>query len=246
VGRNGERTAVILDSHPLWLDALERLLDRVGVTVVGKTTSPAEALRMVEKTCPSVFITDYDAIDESNDGLASLRRASRNNPDVHSVVVSTRNDPADIEAAFAAGASVYCVKTADPDDLASAIRQAFQSSIYYAGARGRGSETVTPSPPPVGMPPLTKREVEILRLVADGHSNAQLAKMLWVTEQTVKFHLSNVYRKLDVANRTEASRWAQLHGLLTSTVGGDRDQHRSTPTPRLRLLTGPSQHPFPI
>jgi DNA-binding CsgD family transcriptional regulator len=53
-----------------------------------------------------------------------------------------------------------------------------------------------------------------LRLVAEGHSNAQLARMLWVTEQTVKFHLSNIYRKLDVANRTEASRWAQIHGLL--------------------------------
>ena len=61
---------------------------------------------------------------------------------------------------------------------------------------------------------LTRRELEILQLVAEGHSNAQLARMLWVTEQTVKFHLSNVYRKLDVANRTEASRWAQLRGLL--------------------------------
>jgi DNA-binding CsgD family transcriptional regulator len=61
---------------------------------------------------------------------------------------------------------------------------------------------------------LTRRELEILRLVADGHSNAQLARMLWVTEQTVKFHLSNIYRKLDVANRTEASRWAQLNGVL--------------------------------
>ena len=61
---------------------------------------------------------------------------------------------------------------------------------------------------------LTKREREILQLVAEGHSNSQLARMLWVTEQTVKFHLSNIYRKLDVANRTEASRWAQLHGLL--------------------------------
>jgi DNA-binding CsgD family transcriptional regulator len=63
-------------------------------------------------------------------------------------------------------------------------------------------------------PGLTRRELEILRLVAEGHSNAQLARMLWVTEQTVKFHLSNIYRKLDVANRTEASRWAQVHGLL--------------------------------
>jgi DNA-binding CsgD family transcriptional regulator len=56
--------------------------------------------------------------------------------------------------------------------------------------------------------------VEILRLVAEGHSNSALAKMLWVTEQTVKFHLANIYRKLDVANRTEASRWAHLNGVL--------------------------------
>jgi DNA-binding CsgD family transcriptional regulator len=65
-------------------------------------------------------------------------------------------------------------------------------------------------------PQLTRRELEILQLVAEGYSNSQLAKMLWVTEQTVKFHLSNIYRKLDVANRTEASRWAQVHGLLPS------------------------------
>jgi DNA-binding CsgD family transcriptional regulator len=61
---------------------------------------------------------------------------------------------------------------------------------------------------------LTPREIEILRLASEGHSNAQLAKHLWVTEQTIKFHLSNIYRKLDVANRTEASRWAHSHGLL--------------------------------
>ncbi len=64
------------------------------------------------------------------------------------------------------------------------------------------------------LPELTRRELELLPLVAEGYSNAQLASMLWVTEQTVKFHLSNIYRKLDVSNRTEASRWAQLNGLL--------------------------------
>jgi DNA-binding CsgD family transcriptional regulator len=63
-------------------------------------------------------------------------------------------------------------------------------------------------------PDLTRRELEILKLVAEGLSNAELARMLWVTEQTVKFHLSNIYRKLNVSNRTEASRWAQLHDLL--------------------------------
>jgi DNA-binding NarL/FixJ family response regulator len=119
-----------------------------------------------------------------------------------------------IDAALVAGAAAYVVKTARSEDLASAVRQAFSHSVYLAGWR-----TTTPQPAPQqtateDSPGLTRRELEILRLVAEGHSNAQLARMLWVTEQTVKFHLSNVYRKLDVANRTEASRWAQVNGLL--------------------------------
>ena len=211
----GEKTAVILDRHPLWLDALERLIERVGVTVVGTTTSPATALEMIDELRPTVFITEYDSIAGSEDGLASLRRAASGDPAVHSVVLSTQDDPAQIEAAFAAGASVYCVKTAEPEDLASAIRQAFHNSIYYATPRGRVSEPAASPQQIDDSPGLTKREVEILQLVAEGHSNSQLAKMLWVTEQTIKFHLSNIYRKLDVANRTEASRWAQLHGLLS-------------------------------
>jgi DNA-binding NarL/FixJ family response regulator len=216
---NGEKTAVILDRHPLWLDALERLLDRVGVTVVGTTTSLAEALDLIEETRPTVFITEFDCLEQSAEGVASLRRVAASNPDVHSVVLSTQDDPASIEAAFAAGASVYCVKTAEPEDLASAIRQAFNSSVYYSttGRSGRGAEPA-PSRQSSEDPGLTKREVEILQLVAEGYSNSQLAKMLWVTEQTVKFHLSNIYRKLDVANRTEASRWAQVHGLLPAVT----------------------------
>jgi DNA-binding NarL/FixJ family response regulator len=213
---NGDRTAVILDRHPLWLDALERLLDRVGVTVVGKMTSAAAALRTIEELQPRVFIAEYDALEQSEDGIATLRRAIEVDPHVHVIVLAGSDDGEDIDAAFAAGASVYCIKTAEPDDLASAVRQAFQSSIYYAGPRGR-AVAVAPSAS-LAAPGLTKREIEILQLVAEGHSNSQLAKMLWVTEQTVKFHLSNIYRKLDVGNRTEASRWAQLHGLLPAVT----------------------------
>ena len=99
-------------------------------------------------------------------------------------------------------------------DLASAIRQAFSHSVYLAGWRPTAPQPVSKKAEALESPGLTRRELEILRLVAEGHSNAQLARMLWVTEQTVKFHLSNVYRKLDVANRTEASRWAQVNGLL--------------------------------
>jgi DNA-binding NarL/FixJ family response regulator len=208
----GERTAVILDRQPLWIDALARLLTEVGIKVVGTTSSPVEALDMIAAREPALFIAEYDAIESSDEGLALLGQAASSDPGLRSVVLAMEDDPAQIEGAFAAGASMYCVKTAAPQDLASAIRQSFQTSIYHAGSRLR-----QPEPAPVGAEVttgLTKREVEILRLVAEGYSNSQLAKMLWVTEQTVKFHLSNIYRKLNVANRTEASRWAQLHGLL--------------------------------
>jgi DNA-binding NarL/FixJ family response regulator len=212
VGVNPEKKAVLLDRHPLWLEALQRLLHSVGIDVVGKTTSALEALQLVQKTKPDVFLADYDALDESA-GLSTLERVRETHPDVRSVILSASEDSGHINAAFAAGASVYCVKTAAPEDLASAVRQAFRNSIYLSGA------VSTSAAPNVAAardesPGLTKREVEILQLVAEGYSNSQVAKMLWVTEQTVKFHLSNVYRKLDVANRTEASRWAQVHGLL--------------------------------
>jgi len=214
----GDKTAVILDRHPLWLEALERLLNRVGVEVIGKTTSASEAVELVEESNPGVFIVEDDSLRRSPDGLSTLQRLAQNRPGVRSVVLSSHDDPARIDAAFAAGASVYCVKTAPTEDLAAAIRQAFQNSIFLARSNASREPAGETSPERDDSPRLTRREVEILQLVAEGHSNAQLAKMLWVTEQTVKFHLSNIYRKLDVANRTEASRWAQLHGLLPAVA----------------------------
>ena len=134
------------------------------------------------------------------------------------VVLADSSDRETIQTVFASGASAYCVKTADCEDLALAVRQAFERSVYMAD--GHEQEGWLERPAAVVTEPaahqLTRRELEILRLVADGSSNGQLATKLWVTEQTVKFHLSNIYRKLEVANRTEASRWSQLNGLLAS------------------------------
>jgi DNA-binding NarL/FixJ family response regulator len=117
-----------------------------------------------------------------------------------------------IDGALDGGVFAYILKTAEPDDISSTIRQAFESSVYI----GRQSLNL---PLPVvgeqGPNGLTKREREILSQVAEGYSNAQLARMLWVTEQTVKFHLSNIYRKLNVSNRTAASRWAQANGVVS-------------------------------
>jgi DNA-binding NarL/FixJ family response regulator len=207
-----QKSAVLLDKHPLWLDAMEKLVGREGIVVLGRATDGDEAVALIEEHQPDVFIAGIDA--RRGDDLDCVRKATRAHPEMRSVVVADDADPEAIETAFAAGAAVYCVKAAEQEDLASAIRQAFERSIYIAGGTFEAQKPASPeAESAVG--DLTRRELEILKLVAEGHSNSQLARMLWVTEQTVKFHLSNIYRKLNVANRTEASRWAQLNGLLS-------------------------------
>jgi DNA-binding NarL/FixJ family response regulator len=208
-----DRSAVLLDPHPLWLDAMEKLLTEVGITVVGRATAGDEAVALVEALRPDIFVAGVDV--GCAEQVTCIARAKQSHPDVKAVVVDDSTNPEEIDVAFAAGAAVYCVKTARQDDLASAIRQVFERSIYLATG-GTPSAVSRPSvSAEAATRDLTRRELEILRLVAEGSSNSQLAKMLWVTEQTVKFHLSNIYRKLEVANRTEASRWAQVHGLLS-------------------------------
>lgn len=210
-----ERTVVVLDQHPLWLEAMEQLLQKIHIRVVGRATQLDEAVALVEEHRPDLLITDAGSASGSGEAPIRLQRVRELHPEMKWVVFSEQEGAQHIEAAFAAGASLYCLKTVPPDDLASAIRHVFDGSIYFARPH---SQLIAPAEAVPGgkhTADLTRRELEILQLVAEGHSNAQLARMLWVTEQTVKFHLSNIYRKLDVSNRTEASRWAQVNGLLS-------------------------------
>jgi DNA-binding NarL/FixJ family response regulator len=133
------------------------------------------------------------------------------------IVWSSVNEAGAVKSAFAAGAVAYVLKTARSDDILLAIRQTYKRSIYLAEALPLGEEAA-PGGATGPSEILTRREHEILQLLAEGYSNAQLAEMLWVTEQTVKFHLSNIYEKLHVANRTEASHWAHIHGVVTGAV----------------------------
>ena len=209
------RTAVLVDQHPLWLDAVSLVVADLGMTIVGTATSGREGLALVTEHRPDVLVTGIQMPAGEIDGIELVSSGREIVPTLRAIVLSVYDDTKHIDAALAAGAVAYVIKTAHPDDLRSAIRQAFAHSVYLPGSRTAAAVQST-HVPTEDLPDLTRRELEILQLVAEGHSNTQLAKMLWVTEQTVKFHLSNVYRKLDVANRTEASRWAQLHGLLSS------------------------------
>jgi DNA-binding NarL/FixJ family response regulator len=206
------RKAVLVDPYPLWLEAVEIVVGNVGVQVAHRGTSPRAAYEAVLELRPDVLLTGIGVeSDEEFDGIELVRRSTQALPTLKAIVVTMRNDPESINAALDAGAVAYVIKSADPEELGSAIRLAFARTVYVPG---RPRTTIVPSLPVEGTPRLTRRELEILRLVAEGHPNAKIARNLWVTEQTVKFHVSNIFRKLDVSNRTEASRWAQVHGLL--------------------------------
>jgi DNA-binding NarL/FixJ family response regulator len=209
--RPARRSAVIVDEQPLWLDALEALLKRTGFRTTGRVRTPTAALALVEEQEPDVLVVSVTAADSELDATDMIRRARSEHPGLAVVVLTPSDDPSVIASAFDAGAVVCCVKTAELEDVAYAIRQIFDRSVFYASPL---TSAPTEPVPEDSMRRLTKRELQILRLAAEGYSNAALARMLWVTEQTIKFHLSNVYRKLQVSNRTEASAWAQRHGLL--------------------------------
>ena len=217
MGEATVRSAILVDPHPLWVDAVEHLLSSEPIEVVGRASSLEEAQAEIALLEPDVVVAEIAIGGHKADGLAWLRRTAEEFESTI-IVLTACADPDYIDAALAAGAWAYVLKTAHPDDLAITVRQAFEHSIFLPRT---GAARTQPRPEPLEPHDLTQRELEILSLVAEGHSNSQLAKMLWVTEQTVKFHLSNVYRKLEVSNRTEASRWAQVHGLLPTGSGRD-------------------------
>ena len=225
----GGRTAVLMDPHPLCHAALATLLARFDTKVAGTATTAAAARVLVEVHRPDLLLAEVDLPEGHEEGLSIVALAQAD-PRLTVIVLSKNDDPDLMHAAFEAGAAAYISKTAEPGEIAAAVRQAFAPDGYLAQPNGR-TATVTAFPQDRVRPRLTRREVEILKLVSEGRSNREAGQVLWVTDQTVKFHLANIYRKLGVRNRHEAGRWALEHGLLELTAPrelvsiGDSDGH---------------------
>jgi DNA-binding NarL/FixJ family response regulator len=203
----------IADDHRLMLDGIKRALETApDIRVVGEAMSGDEMLTIVPKVNPDVVILDLRM--PHGDGLTTLGKLRKDYPDLKVIVLSMFEDSEHIDQALSQGAAGYVVKSINPLDLPSTIRQVVEGTVYHP--RGRGGEGgAAPSGGGGGHPGgLTDRELSILRLVAEGLSNLDIASKLYVTEQTVKFHLSNIYRKLGVANRTEATRFAYRNRLI--------------------------------
>jgi DNA-binding NarL/FixJ family response regulator len=200
------RKVLVLDVQSVWLPAVEKILDAAGFATTS-TSSAANALQQVRRGSFDVLMFSVDSGDERLGWTQLLSRAKKLAPATKLIVVGSDADPGVIQRAFELGADAYLLRRAEPEDLVFATRQVLQPGVYHLWPLSRSRRPSRQSSDrPFG---LTRREGEVLGLIAQGRSNAQIARELKITEQTVKGHLWRLYRKLEVKNRTAAARWAE-------------------------------------
>jgi DNA-binding NarL/FixJ family response regulator len=199
----------VADDHRLMLAAVRRALGGAAdFEIVGEVSIGTQVAPAVSETKPDVVLLDLRM--PELDGLTCLARLRKQQPKLAVVILSSYSDPAQIEAARAAGAVGYVVKTVEPVDLPAVLRS------VLAGADFAVWGAAAPEPEGSSAPQLSEREFAVLAAVAEGLSNRQIGEQLWISEQTVKFHLRNIYRKLGLSSRTEAARYAFRSGALRS------------------------------
>jgi len=202
---------LIADDHKLMVEAIRAALSGASdIEIVGEANAGSEVLPLVGRTSPDVVLLDLRM--PGMDGLRCLELLHERHPSVKSIVVSGNDDPAAVEASLARGAVAFIHKTIDPGDLAAVIRQALAGNVFFSVSNRGPAEAARPECD------LTPRETEILRALVDGQSNKQIAGQFWLSEQTIKYHLTNIYRKLRVSSRTEAVRQAYEYGLIENPV----------------------------
>jgi DNA-binding NarL/FixJ family response regulator len=202
---------LIADDHPLARAGLEQLLGAIDdIALVAAAASGAEALRLAGECEPDVVLMDLEMPDK--DGIQATRelRARGSAPAV--VVLTSFADRERILAALDAGAGGYLLKDADPDELARAIRAAArgEAPLHPRAAR----ELLDQRERHGAVPDLTEREEEVLALVAQGLPNKLIARRLAISERTVKGHLTHIFERIGVTDRTQAALWAREHRLL--------------------------------
>lgn len=213
------RRVLVADDHRLMLAAVRRALaEAEDFEIVGEVSVGSRVLPAVRETKPDVVLLDLRM--PELDGLSCLKRLRKHDATVAVVILSSYSDEAQIEAVRDAGALGYIVKTVEPVDLPEVLRVALSGQPFAVW----GAEEPQGGAVPIGADLLSEREEAVLAAVARGLSNRQIARELWISEQTVKFHLRNVYRKLGVSNRTEAARHAYSSGLVPAGMVGSAYQ----------------------
>jgi DNA-binding NarL/FixJ family response regulator len=199
---------LLADDHALMFEAISIALEAdTDLEIVGCAENGSQVLPLVQQTKPDLVVLDLRM--PGMDGLTCIKLLRKRFPEVRTVVLSGMDGDEAIDATLRVGANAFISKTVEPSELADAIRRAAEAPV--AEAIGRPEKRLESILEEKG---LTEREQGVLQALALGQSNKEIARSLWLAEQTVKFHLTNIYRKLEVRSRTEAVHWAYRHGLV--------------------------------
>jgi len=208
---------VVVDDHAIVRRGLRQILSETqDILVGGEASSGNEVLELLERERFDVALLDIGL--PGGSGLALLPTLRRRFPRTAVIVLTMYSDQQFAVRAIRSGAAGFLTKESAPEQLVEAVRCVASGRRYVSAELAETLASIVAGDAGEGAPHerLTDRELEILRLVAQGYTNGRIARELWVTEQTVKFHLSNTYRKLGVANRTQASRYAHLNDLMAA------------------------------
>lgn len=221
---------LIADDHALLREGLRKILEmEPDITVVGEATDADEAVKQAKALEPDVVVMDVNM--PGGGGLSATRAIKSQLPHVDVVVLTIHDDDEYIIELVNAGAKGYMLKDVDPARLVEAIRRVHQGESFipvnlmtkvFQEIQRRSIARSGPAPsaasPSSSQPgeyePLTERELEILQQIVDGHSNREIATALFISEKTVKNHITNILRKLNLSDRTQAAVFAIRHGLV--------------------------------
>ena len=206
--------AVVVDDHAVVRSGIKLLLDREDdIEVVGEAGSAKDAVFRARALKPDVILLDVVMPGES--GIDVLPNLLKESPETKVLVLSMQDDPSYVREAFAAGARGYVLKEAADEEVVAAVREIANGGRYVhpaLGARMVAAEAEARAAEEAD--PLSEREREVLRLLALGHINQEIAKMLYISVRTAETHRAHIMQKLGLSTRAELVRYALSQGLL--------------------------------
>lgn len=214
---NDAITILLVDDHEVVRQGVRAFLDtQAEISVVGEADSGEEAVRFAEQLIPDVILMDL-VMPGKVDGVEATRQVKKSSPRTQVVVLTSYHEDEHIFPAIRAGAISYVLKEIGSEELGEVVRKAAKGeAVLHPRVAARlirevqGARNVDPNP----FTELSDREMEVLRLIADGLSNAKIAEQLVISEKTVKGHVSNILGKLHLADRTQAAVYAWREGIV--------------------------------
>lgn len=211
------RVLIADDHHVVRRGLMFFLKTQKDMDIVGEATNGKEAVELTETLKPDIILMDL--VMPEMDGIEATKRIKAQYPTIHILMLTSFSDRDHVIPALKAGAAGYQLKDIEPDDLAECIRKIMrgENTIHPEATSQMERENEPKEILPHEQYPLTPREQDVLAELTKGKSNREIASSLFVTEKTVKTHISNIFGKLHVQDRTQAALYAVKHGLTESS-----------------------------